>query len=127
MIELREKCTMLSKELVACRSNSASQDAYVLQLKGNPNTVYKLLKCIIFAAGDCQAREEKAQKTQAELRHLLESLAIALSTPSRFVESSEDGVKSRIREILDENKEKRLVQKIICNKNKTLAQRFPNL
>lgn len=36
----------------------------------------------------------------------MESLAIQLSTPSRFVESHESSIKERLRELLLENKEK---------------------
>lgn len=46
---------------------------------------------------------------QNENRHLLESLAILLSTPSRFVESLEGAIKDRIRELLLENKDKTAV------------------
>lgn len=59
-------------------------------------------------------REEKEQRLQTELRHLLESLAILLSTPSRFVESHENVIKDRIREILAESKDQALVF-CICN------------
>ena len=46
---------------------------------------------------------------QSENRHTLESLAILLSTPSRFVEALEATIKDRIRDILTENKEKEAV------------------
>lgn len=55
---------------------------------------------------DLKQREEKGQRLQNELRHLLESLAIMLSTPCRFVESHECSVKERIRELLNDNKDK---------------------
>lgn len=54
-------------------------------------------------------REEKIQRLQNENRHLLESLAILLSTPTRFVESVEASIKDRIREIITENKDKAAV------------------
>lgn len=56
-------------------------------------------------------REEKCQRLQNDNRHLLESLAIMLSTPSRFVESLEASIKDRIRELLTENKDKTAVLK----------------
>lgn len=56
-------------------------------------------------------REEKCQRLQNENRHLLESLAIMLSTPSRFVESLEGSIKDRIRELLTENKDRAAVRK----------------
>lgn len=46
---------------------------------------------------------------QSQLRHLLESLAILVSGPNRFVESHENAIKDRIREILAENKDQALV------------------
>lgn len=50
-------------------------------------------------------REEKGNRLQNELCHILESLAVMLSTPIRFVESQEASVKDRIREIFNENKD----------------------
>lgn len=60
-------------------------------------------------AEDLKVREEKTQRVQNESRHLLESLAILVSTPSRFVESHENAVKDRIREILADHKDQSLV------------------
>ena len=54
-------------------------------------------------------RDEKCQRVQAELRHLLESLAMLVSGPNRFIESHENVIKDRIREILAENKDQALV------------------
>lgn len=60
-------------------------------------------------AEDLKAREEKTQRVQNDLRHLLESLAILVSTPNRFVESHENAIKDRIREILADNKDQSIV------------------
>lgn len=60
-------------------------------------------------------REEKCQRLQNENRHLLESLAIILSTPSRFVESLENSIKDRVRELLTENKDKTAVRNFNTN------------
>lgn len=49
------------------------------------------------------------QRVQNELRHLLESLAILLSNPNRFVESHENAIKDRIREIIADNKDQAVV------------------
>lgn len=46
---------------------------------------------------------------QSEQKHLLESLAIQLSTPTRFVDSIEIAIKEKIHEILSDNKEKTAV------------------
>lgn len=62
---------------------------------------------------ELKMREEKCQRLQNENRHLLESLAIMLSTPSRFVESLEGSIKDRIREVLTENKDKTAVRALM--------------
>lgn len=46
---------------------------------------------------------------QNELRHLLESLAIQLSSPVRFVETQEGSIRERLREVLQENKDRLMV------------------
>lgn len=48
-------------------------------------------------------------RLETELRHLLESLAIQLSTPIRFVESNEVSIKDKVRDLINEAKEKSLV------------------
>lgn len=58
---------------------------------------------------ELKLKEDRLQKLQSESRHILESLAILLSTPSHFVDSLESAIKDRIREILNENKEKTAV------------------
>lgn len=55
-------------------------------------------------------REEKIQRLQADHKNSLESLAIILSTPSRFVECLEATIKDRIHEILTDNQEKSAVK-----------------
>lgn len=64
----------------------------------------------LLSADELKVREERGHRLQNELRHLLETLAIAMSTPARFVESTEEGVKNRIREIVQESKDKCLVR-----------------
>lgn len=58
-------------------------------------------------------REEKCQRLQHENRHILESISILLSCPSRFVESAECAIKDRLRELLTEVKDKTAVFKLI--------------
>jgi ElaB/YqjD/DUF883 family membrane-anchored ribosome-binding protein len=55
---------------------------------------------------DVKIKEEKLQRLQNELRHLLESLAIQLSSPARFVESQEGSIRERLREVVQENKDR---------------------
>lgn len=62
-----------------------------------------------FISEELKARDERIQRIQNENRHFLESLAILLSTPSRFVESLEVTIKDRIRDITTEIKEKTTV------------------
>jgi len=58
---------------------------------------------------DLKLKEEKLQRLQNELRHLLESLAIQLSSPVRFVETQEGSIRERLREVLQENKDRLMV------------------
>lgn len=55
-------------------------------------------------------REDRIQRLQSEQKHTLESLAIQLSTPTRFVDSIEMTIKEKLHEILSENKEKTAVR-----------------
>lgn len=64
-----------------------------------------LLTLLLLFTEEVKIREEKWLRLQNELRHLLESMAIMVSSPSRFVESSEGCIKERIREILSDNKD----------------------
>lgn len=73
---------------------------------------------------DLKQREEKGQRLQNELRHLLESLAIMLSTPCRFVESHECSVKERIRELLNDNKDKTSVSSVSSFNTTVLKYQF---
>lgn len=61
---------------------------------------------IIFLTEDLKLKEEKLQRLQNELRHLLESLAIQLSSPARFVDTQEGSIKERLREVVQENKDR---------------------
>ena len=64
-------------------------------------------------------KEEKYLRLETELRHLLESLAILLSTPVRFVESQEASIKEKVRDVINELKEKSLVS--------LFEELFPNI
>lgn len=52
------------------------------------------------------------QRLSADHKHSLETLAILLSNPSRYVDSLEASIKERIHEILNENNEKTSVKYI---------------
>lgn len=54
-------------------------------------------------------REEKWQRLQTEYRHFLESLAVLMGGPNRFIESQENAIKDRVREILAESKDQAIV------------------
>lgn len=60
-------------------------------------------------------RDEKYQRLHAEFRNTMESIAILLSLPTRFVEAHESTIKDRIREILSDNKDKSVVSSTILN------------
>lgn len=63
--------------------------------------------------GDLCQSEEKTIRVQNELRHVLESLAIMLGTPTKFCEASELSIKERIRDLLGENKDKSSVSRLV--------------
>ncbi|XP_029679120.1 coiled-coil domain-containing protein 170 [Formica exsecta] len=88
MNDLRDKLVNANRSLTSATGNISNQEALICQLRE-----------------DLKAREEKTQRVQNDLRHLLESLAILVSTPNRFVESHENAIKDRIREILADNKD----------------------
>lgn len=60
---------------------------------------------------DLRHRDEKYQRLHAEFRNTMESIAILLSLPTRFVEAHETTIKDRIREILSDNKDKTVVSR----------------
>jgi ElaB/YqjD/DUF883 family membrane-anchored ribosome-binding protein len=60
----------------------------------------------MFLTEDLKLKEDKLQRLQNELRHLLESLAIQLSSPARFVDTQEGSIKERLREVMQENKDR---------------------
>ncbi|XP_023287530.1 coiled-coil domain-containing protein 170 [Orussus abietinus] len=86
--ELRDKLVNANRSITNATSNISNQEALICQLREE-------LKC----------KEEKVQRTHNENRHILESLAILLSSPNRFVESCENAIKDRIRELLNDNKD----------------------
>ncbi|XP_057336733.1 coiled-coil domain-containing protein 170 isoform X3 [Microplitis mediator] len=86
--ELRDKLVNANRNLTSITGNVSSQETLICQLRD-----------------DLKNREEKLSRVQNEMRHLLESLAILVSTPNRFVESHENSIKDRIREIIAENKD----------------------
>ncbi|XP_012062824.1 PREDICTED: coiled-coil domain-containing protein 170 [Atta cephalotes] len=91
MNDLRDKLVNANRSLTSATGNISNQEALICQLRE-----------------DLKVREEKTQRVQNEFRHLLESVAILISTPSRFVESHENAIKDRIREILADNKDQLL-------------------
>ncbi|XP_017882526.1 coiled-coil domain-containing protein 170 [Ceratina calcarata] len=86
--ELRDKLVNANRSITSATGNLSSQETLINQLRE-----------------DLKHREEKAQRAQTELRHLLESLAVLVGGPNRFVESHENSIKDRVREILAENKD----------------------
>nr|XP_012232065.1 PREDICTED: coiled-coil domain-containing protein 170 [Linepithema humile] len=89
--DLRDKLVNANRSLTSATGNISNQEALICQLRE-----------------DLKAREEKTQRVQNELRHLLESVAILISTPNRFVESHENAIKDRIREVLADSKDQSL-------------------
>lgn len=71
-----------------------------------PTIKAKKLHMFMSLTEDVKLKEEKLQRLQNELRHLLESLAIQLSSPTRFVETQEGSIRERLREVIQENKDR---------------------
>lgn len=114
MNDLRDKLVNANRSLTSATGNISNQEALICQLRGKRrgkrvDSISCLLVTPTAFAEDLKAREEKTQRVQNEFRHLLESVAILISTPSRFVESHENAIKDRIREILVDNKDHSLV------------------
>ncbi|XP_063621002.1 coiled-coil domain-containing protein 170 [Cydia splendana] len=87
--EAREKLSHCSKNLSVVTDNVNQNESMIVQLKE-----------------DLRHRDEKYQRLQTEFRNTMESIAILLSLPTRFVEAHESTIKDRIREILSDNKDK---------------------
>ncbi|OAD55247.1 hypothetical protein WN48_05004, partial [Eufriesea mexicana] len=88
---LRDKLVNANRSISSATGNISNQEALIGQLRE-----------------DLKQREEKCQRVQTELRHFLESLAMLVSGPNRYIESHENAIKDRIREILAENKDQAL-------------------
>ncbi|XP_028032531.1 coiled-coil domain-containing protein 170 isoform X1 [Bombyx mandarina] len=87
--EAREKLSHCTKNLNVVTDNVNQNESIIVQLKE-----------------DLRHRDEKYQRLHAEFRNTMESFAILLSLPTRFVEAHESTIKERIREILSESKDK---------------------
>ncbi|XP_068632870.1 coiled-coil domain-containing protein 170 [Battus philenor] len=87
--EAREKLSHCTKNLSVVTDNVNQNESMIIQLKE-----------------DLRHRDERYQRLQTEFRNTMESIAILLSLPTRFVEAHESTIKDRIREILGENKDK---------------------
>ncbi|XP_054002962.1 coiled-coil domain-containing protein 170 isoform X2 [Hylaeus anthracinus] len=86
--DLRDKLLNANRSITSATGNISSQETVICQLRE-----------------DLKHREEKMQRMQNESRHFLESLAILVGGPNRYVESHENAIKDRIREILAEYKD----------------------
>nr|XP_026500703.1 coiled-coil domain-containing protein 170 isoform X1 [Vanessa tameamea]XP_026500714.1 coiled-coil domain-containing protein 170 isoform X1 [Vanessa tameamea] len=87
--ESREKLSHCSKNLNVVTDNVNQNESLIIQLKE-----------------DLRHRDEKYQRLQTDFRNTMESIAILLSLPTRFVEAHESTIKDRIREILSDYKDK---------------------
>ncbi|CAH0714405.1 unnamed protein product, partial [Brenthis ino] len=87
--EAREKLSHCAKNLNVVTDNVNQNESIIIQLKE-----------------DLRHRDEKYQRLQTEFRNTMESIAILLSLPTRFVEAHESTIKDRVREILSDNKDK---------------------
>ncbi|KAM3964083.1 LOW QUALITY PROTEIN: coiled-coil domain-containing protein 170 [Aphomia sociella] len=99
LLEARDKLSHCSKNLNVVTDNVNQNESIIVQLKE-----------------DLRHREEKYQRMQTEFRNTMESIAILLSLPTRFIEAHESTIKDRIREILSENKDRAVQLEAIRDK-----------
>ncbi|KAK4886864.1 hypothetical protein RN001_003135 [Aquatica leii] len=88
-IDFRDKLSSTTRNLGSASSNIAQLEATVCQLRD-----------------DLKLQEERHQHLHQEHRSFLESTALLLSTPTRFIDSLDEAIKDRIRDILADNREK---------------------
>ncbi|PBC29996.1 Coiled-coil domain-containing protein [Apis cerana cerana] len=103
--ELRDKLISANRSISTASGNISSQEALIGQLRE-----------------DLMQREEKCQRLQTDYRHFLESLAVLVSGPNRFIESQENAIKDRVREILAESKDQALTIQNLREKVNTAAE-----
>ncbi|XP_025831526.1 coiled-coil domain-containing protein 170 [Agrilus planipennis] len=89
LAELREKFSSSTRTVGSQSSSIAQLEATVCQLRE-----------------ELKASEERCIRLQNEQKNTLESMSMLLSTPSRFVESIESSIRDRIRELINENRDK---------------------
>ncbi|XP_066146450.1 coiled-coil domain-containing protein 170 isoform X3 [Euwallacea fornicatus] len=89
LTDFKEKLAISNRTLGSASGNIAQQESLICQLRD-----------------DAKLKDEKIQRIQSEQKHLIESLAIQLSSPTRFVDSVEVSIKEKIHELIAENKEK---------------------
>ncbi|XP_044733617.1 coiled-coil domain-containing protein 170 [Chrysoperla carnea] len=87
--DLREKVSIATRSLGSASTNIAQHESTICQLRE-----------------DLKSREEKCKHLHHEIRHLIEALAGIISSSGRYVEATDASIKDRLREILNENKDK---------------------
>ncbi|GFG36972.1 hypothetical protein Cfor_05393, partial [Coptotermes formosanus] len=107
LMDLRDKVAISNRSLASATDNIASQETSICQLRE-----------------DLKLKEEKLQRLQNELRHMLESLAIQLSSPVRFVETQEGSIRERVREVMQENKDRLMQVESLQEKVAVLTQQL---
>ncbi|CAH1110880.1 unnamed protein product [Psylliodes chrysocephalus] len=89
MNELRNRFALSSRNLDNASENIVQHENLICKMRD-----------------EIKAKDERMQRLSADHKHSLETLAILLSNPSRYVDSLEASIKERIHEILNENNEK---------------------
>ncbi|CAB3378946.1 Hypothetical predicted protein [Cloeon dipterum] len=105
--DLREKISVTSRTLGNATGSLAAQEAQMAQLRE-----------------EVKSREEKASRSQCELRRVLEGLAVQLSSPARFVEAQEESIRERIRELQHECKERSIQAEALREKSNLSSQQL---
>ncbi|XP_065158638.1 coiled-coil domain-containing protein 170 isoform X2 [Atheta coriaria] len=89
LLDCKDKLNSSTRTLGNITGNVAAQDSEIIHLKE-----------------ELKGRDDRVARLQHDYRHMLESLSILLSSPSRFIEGLETCIKDRIRELIADSKEK---------------------
>lgn len=71
---------------------------------------------MFFQSDEVRVKDEILQRIQTEHKQMLKSLSVMLSKPTHYVDTIETAIKTRIFEILNENRDKEAV----CKQNSTI-------
>lgn len=112
--DVREKYSSCNKNLNSANGNIGTLETNLCQLRGECKSssfyYYYIIIDLSTFIDDIKIREDKNQRLQHEYRAAMESIAILLSLPTRYIDCNENSIKDRIREILSDNKDLSVVK-----------------